>query len=122
MEELSELVQAPVQTVVEAQQFAEKLTAESIQVVVVSLGGEGALCVTKGASLYAEAPKGQVINTVGAGDSLVALMVLGISEVLPLEEAFRFGVAAGSATAFNEDLAEGYQIQELVKKIDIKKI
>ena len=50
-------------------------------------------------------PQGQVVNTVGSGDSTVAGMVAGLASGLSIQDAFKQAVASGTATAFDEDLA-----------------
>lgn len=119
-EELEELVGQKITTIEETVNYAKQLVAQGVQVVVVSLGAKGAICSSKVETLLAQAPKGEVVNTVGAGDSLVAGMMAQIVKVRSLEEAFRYGVAAGSATAFQEDLCKADQIEQLVNEVVIR--
>lgn len=87
--------------------------------VLVSMAGEGALFLTEEGCYRAAAPKGKVINSVGAGDSMiggfVAAYMLGESRL----DAFRTGVASGSATAFAQDLATGAEIRALLEQVHI---
>ena len=74
--------------------------------VLISLGGDGALLLTEhGEQMQLDAPKGELQNAVGAGDSMVAGFLAGYMEHAPYEEAFQMAVAAGSASAFSEHLA-----------------
>ncbi len=67
------------------------------QVLVISLGAAGALMVTKDSSLHIRPPAVPIISKVGAGDSMVAGIVLHLSRGKPLKESVIFGVAAGTA-------------------------
>lgn len=53
-----------------------------------------------------EAPKGKVLNSVGAGDSMVAGFLAGWMDKRDYEHAFRLGIASGSASAFSQGLAD----------------
>lgn len=122
IEELGELFDTKISTKEEALHFAKKLVGKGIQHVVVSMGGEGALLVTKDLALHAEAPKGQVVNTVGAGDSLVAGFLASFTKSEDATEAFRYGVASGSATAFSSDLCEKNDVDQLLDQITIRSL
>jgi 6-phosphofructokinase 2 len=65
--------------------------------VVVSLGAEGALLVTAEQAERFPAIAVPAKSTVGAGDSMLAGIVLGLTRGLPIREAVRFGIAAGAA-------------------------
>ena len=62
-----------------------------------------------------DAPKGIVNNTVGAGDSMTAGFIAGYIEKRDYEYALRYGLAAGSATAFSDRLASYEEIQKVLK-------
>lgn len=115
--ELAELVGEKITTFEQIVQAAKKLVAQGIRFVVVSLGSKGAVCVTETNVIRAESPKGVAVNTVGAGDSVVAAMTAKLVEGTSLIEAFRYGVAAGSATAFSEDLCHGEEVEALVSQV-----
>ena len=122
LEELGELFQVSLQTAEQAIPYAKKLQALGAMYVIVSLGGDGALLVTEEDVFYANAPKGQVVNTVGAGDSVVATTIAFYSRNVAIQEAFRYGVAAGSATAFQLDLCKKEDVIKLVNDVSIKKL
>ena len=63
------------------------------------------------------APKGELKNGVGAGDSMVAGFVAGWLEKQDYEYAFRMGVATGSASAFSEQLATAAQVQKVYEQL-----
>ena len=80
--------------------------------VVVSLGEKGALLLEEsGRCLGCRSPRGQAVSTVGAGDSLVAGFLYGCQLHGTLEGGLKWGVAAGAATAFQEDIATGSQVK-----------
>ena len=86
--------------------------------ILVSLGGDGAILVSETGGVYqSAAPQGRVVNTVGAGDSMVAGFLAGYLKNRSLLEAFHTGIAAGSASAFSEDLATGKEVSALLKTI-----
>ncbi|WP_414044800.1 1-phosphofructokinase [Macrococcus equi] len=101
---------------------ARQLQHQGAQNVLVSLGGEGAILVTKDACYKAVVPEGKVINTVGSGDSTVAGMVAGFSKGKNIKDSLKQAVACGTATAFTEDLATREQIDAIINNITITKI
>ena len=91
--------------------------------VIISLGGEGALYIDKNFSLFAQplGVKENVVNTVGAGDSVVAGFVNYMLKHNDVERAFRFAVACGTATSFSEDIGELNFIEEIYNKLVIER-
>ena len=91
--------------------------------VLVSMAGKGAVLLAEDGSVYAaEAPKGTLKNGVGAGDSMVAGFLAGYGESGDYEHAFRMGLAAGSASAFSEQLATKDEIKKVYETCKITKI
>lgn len=87
--------------------------------VLISMAAEGALLLTEeDAVIFHEAPRGKVVNSVGAGDSMVAGFVAGWRKSGSYAEALRLGIAAGSASAFCETLATGEEILRLYGELD----
>ena len=85
--------------------------------VLVSMAGEGAILVTEDGNVYPSAAyKGNVVNSVGAGDSMVAGFIYGYLKNKDYKEAFETGLCAGSASAFSENLATKEQVEELLIK------
>ncbi|WP_226580408.1 1-phosphofructokinase [Halobacillus litoralis] len=120
--ELGDLFGVEIDTVEKAAEFGEKLLHKGIEHVIVSMGGNGAVYINKEQKLFANVPKGEVKNSVGAGDSVVAGFLSSLTNGNPSHEAFRYGVAAGSATAFQDDLCEKENVEELVEQIQISTI
>lgn len=82
-----------------AKALIEKYNCE---IVVVSMGSEGAKLINKDRTYFVAAPKVQKKSTVGAGDSMVGGIVWALSQNLPLEDVLKWGVACGSAATMNE--------------------
>lgn len=86
--------------------YGKKLQELGAKNVLISLAGEGAVLVAENGVIYeSPAPKGMLINGVGAGDSMIAGFLSGWLEGQDYEHAFYMGIAAGSASAFSEYLA-----------------
>lgn len=97
--------------------YAKKLQGMGAQNVIISMAGNGAVLVDKnGGTTKMGVPKGKVVNSVGAGDSMVAGFIAGYSEKGDYEYALRMGTAAGSATAFSEGLATKEKVTQLIDK------
>ncbi|ARF13357.1 1-phosphofructokinase [Sporosarcina ureae] len=121
-QELGELVGKTIHSKQEAVGYAKKLVGEGIQHVVISMGKEGALYVSATETLAATAPKGKLVNSVGAGDSLVSGFIASYSIDGHAENAFRYGVASGSATAFQSDLCKKEDVESLLSQVIITKL
>lgn len=97
--------------------YAKQLQEKGAVNVLVSMAGEGAVLIDENGEVYqSEAPKGTVVNSVGAGDSMVAGFIYGYLKYGNYSEAFRYGLATGSASAFKEELASLEDVEELYKK------
>ena len=91
---------------------ARKLQKMGARNVIVSMGGSGAAMVTESAqSLYVRAARGQLVNSVGAGDSMIAGFVHEYIRSDNYFSALNFATAAGSACAFTKNLATREQIE-----------
>ena len=98
--------------------YAKKLQEAGAKNVLISMAGEGAVFISeKGDVLKSEAPKGKVVNSVGAGDSMVAGFMTGYLETGDYEKAFKMGLCTGSASAFSPDLATRPEVEALLKTI-----
>ena len=104
--ELGEIFDVKLTTREEVIPYGRKLQEKGARNVLVSMAGEGAVLIAEDGQVFdAPAPKGKLINGVGAGDSMVAGFVAGWIEKQDYEYAFHMGVASGSASAFSENLA-----------------
>ncbi len=115
LHELEELFGAALASEEEILRYAGRLRKLGAKNVLVSMAGEGSLLLDEAGNSHRErAAKGTVKNSVGAGDSMVAGFLAGYLERADYEHALRLGTAAGSATAFSEDLAEREEILRLL--------
>lgn len=96
--------------------YAKELQQQGARNVLVSMAGEGALLLTEQGDIKKSTPpKGKVVNSVGAGDSMVAGFLAGYQRTGgDYDAAFHLGLAAGSATAFCEWLAGKDEIERLL--------
>ena len=116
--ELGEIFDVELRTRVSVVPYAKKLQEQGAQNVIVSMAGEGAVLVAAdGTVSMHEAPKGTLVNGVGAGDSMVAGFLAGWAEKADYEHAFRMGLAAGSASAFSEYLATKEEVRSVYDSI-----
>ena len=120
--ELGELFDKKIDTADDAIHYGKILVEQGAQNVIVSMAGDGALLINKEAVYSATIPQGTVKNSTGAGDSLVAGFIGKWDQTKDLLQAFQYGVASGSATAFNYDLAEKQDIEALLPQVHITKI
>ena len=117
-EELEETVKCNIHTKEDIINSAKTLQEMGAQNVLVSLGNDGAILITKeGETYFSEAPKGQVINTVGAGDSMVAGFLAGYYKTKDYEYALKMGVSAGSASAFSVNLATKEEVDSIFNQL-----
>lgn len=97
---------------------AKKLQDLGAENVLVSMAGDGALLLDeKGTVHRIGCPKGTVVNSVAAGDSMVAGFLAGYMQSGDYGYALKLGTAAGSATAFSLGLGEKELIDELMKQL-----
>ncbi|MGN1387149.1 MAG: 1-phosphofructokinase [Bacillus sp. (in: firmicutes)] len=120
--ELSELFGTKITTVEEVIPYGKKVVEMGAQNVIVSMAGDGALLFTNGEVYTATIPKGKVLNSVGAGDSLVAGFIGTYAKEQDFVKAFQTAVATGSATAFSQDLATKEKIDSLMNQVVITKL
>ncbi|MBP5404752.1 MAG: 1-phosphofructokinase [Clostridia bacterium] len=118
-EELEEMFEVKITNDDELILTAKRLLALGAENVIVSLGGDGALLVGRNVETsLREAPQGKVVNTVGAGDSLVAGFIDAYVDTHDVSAAFRRGIATGSASAFSETLATKEEVEAVLKQMD----
>ncbi len=114
--ELGEIYGVTLATQDEVIPYAKKLQEEGARNVLISMAGEGAVFISeKGDVLKSPAPKGKVVNSVGAGDSMVAGFLTGyMDNDGDYEKAFKMGLCTGSASAFSPDLATRPEVEALL--------
>ncbi|MCI6653440.1 MAG: 1-phosphofructokinase [Ruminococcus sp.] len=98
--------------------YARELKKKGAKNVLVSMAGDGAVLVDENNIAHKiGTPKGKVVNSVGAGDSMVAGFLAGYLEKGDYQYALRMGTASGSASAFSEGLATKQEVMDLLTKI-----
>ena len=107
--ELGEIVGAEINTREEACMYAKKLQ---------EMGAKNVLVTETGEEYQSEPPKGKVVNSVGAGDSMVAGFIAGYLKNHSYEEAFKMGLCTGSASAFSQELATKDEVESLMKDFE----
>ncbi|MBR1384954.1 MAG: bifunctional hydroxymethylpyrimidine kinase/phosphomethylpyrimidine kinase, partial [Ruminococcus sp.] len=112
--ELSEMFGADIDSIEDIERYAGKLKEMGAKNVLVSMAEDGALLIDENGMVHiAGVCKGEVINSVGAGDSMLAGFIAGADK--GYEYALKLGTAAGGATAFSEGLATGERIMVLLE-------
>ena len=116
--ELGEIFEVTLKTREDVIPYGRKLQEKGARNVLVSMAGEGAVLIAEDGQVFdTPAPKGKLINGVGAGDSMVAGFVAGWIEKQDYEYAFHMGVASGSASAFSENLATKEEIINVYNQV-----
>ncbi len=116
--ELGEIFGAELKTREEVIPYAKKMQEMGAVNVLVSMAGEGAVLAAGDGSIHdAPAPEGRLINGVGAGDSMVAGFLAGWMEQKDYSHAFAMGIAAGSASAFSEQLATKEEVKAVYRQV-----
>ena len=116
--ELGDIFGVQLKTREEVIPYGKKLQIMGAQNVLISMAGEGAVLIAADGRIFSTpAPKGILINGVGAGDSMVAGFMAGWMAKKDYEYAFHMGVSAGSASAFSENLATKEEIEAVYQQI-----
>lgn len=113
--ELEEIFDVTIQTKKEAVHYAGLLQERGAKNVLVSLSGDGAVFVSETGEIFeAEVPAGKLVNAVGSGDSMIAGFLAGLETTADYKKAFHMAVAAGSASAYSEELATKAEVMALL--------
>lgn len=116
--ELGELFGVTLSTREAVVPYARRLQERGARNVLISMAGQGAVLVAEDGSVHlTPAPKGTLVNAVGAGDSMVAGFLAGWQEQHDYGHAFRMGVAAGSASAFSRYLATREEVERVYTQL-----
>jgi 6-phosphofructokinase 2 len=119
--ELQDLTGEALEDEAQQERAARRLIEDGrVRVIVLSLGAGGALVISgEGRSGYVRSPIVPIRSKVGAGDSMVGGLVLGLTRGLPLMDAVRFGVAAGAAAVMTDgtELCRRYDVERLFARM-----
>ncbi|EGP4894063.1 1-phosphofructokinase [Enterococcus faecium] len=100
--------------------YGQRLVELGAENVLLSLGEKGAILFTKDRMFRGNSPKGKVVNTACAGDTMLGAFLAGYMNRRPLDETLRKSIAAGSSTAFRKGLTDFLDMEELSKQIKIR--
>lgn len=116
--ELGEIFGVELKTDKEIITYAKKLKEKGARNVLISMAGDGAILITEdGETIKSNVANGKVVNSVGAGDSMVAGFIAGYLKSGDYNEALKLGTACGGATAFSQGLATKDKIDEIYKTL-----
>ena len=116
--ELGEIFGKVLKTDEEIIECAKAMQEKGARNVLVSMAGDGAIFVGEtGEVIKSMPPQGKVVNSTGAGDSMVAGFIAGYLDGGEYRKAFLMGLSAGSASAFSENLATGAEVMALYNSI-----
>ncbi|MDQ8570982.1 1-phosphofructokinase [Enterococcus faecium] len=101
--------------------YGQRLVELGAENVLLSLGEKGAILFTKDRVFRGNSPKGKVVNTACAGDTMLGAFLAGYMNRRPLDETLRKSIATGSSTAFRKGLTDFLDVEELSKQIKIRK-
>lgn len=117
--ELAEMFGVELKSADEIVFYAKQLQSMGARNVLISMAGKGAILADENGAVHQmKPPKGVVKNSVGAGDSMVAGFIAGYLKNQDLREAFRMGVATGSASAFSDTLATRAEVMKLLNEMN----
>ncbi|ASP28133.1 1-phosphofructokinase [Spiroplasma corruscae] len=107
----------------EIKKLVNELKSMGAENVLLSMGSKGSMFFANNNDIYkVGVAKGKLVNSVGAGDSMLAGFVYGLHNNLSIEDTLKYAAASGGATAFTEWLANKEQIYSLVNQIEVNKI
>lgn len=116
--ELGEIFGVDPETRDEVVPYGQRLQELGARNVLISMAGEGAVFLAEDGSVWkSPAPEGRLVNSVGAGDSMVAGFMAGWLQRQDYEHAFHMGLAAGSASAFSENLCTREEVEAFYDRI-----
>jgi len=123
-EEAHELTGLPVNTPAEIAAVGMAISAMGPASVIISLGKVGAVLVDKGKAWLAASPKIVAANPIGAGDSMVAGIVWGLSQGDSMQDALCKGIACGAATASQKGTSVGSreQVNDLLSQVQMREV
>ncbi|MBE5778612.1 MAG: 1-phosphofructokinase [Clostridiales bacterium] len=122
--EIEAIVRKELKTLRGIREAALFLMDYGAQNVIVSMGKLGAVLITGNKTLFAPALSVEARSTVGAGDAMIGGVMMGLDNGLPLEEAFRYGVAAGAASVMTDGtgLLHKDEFDALVPRVTVQEV
>ncbi len=121
--ELEDLFNAKFDSTKELIKIGKNLVESGVQNIIISMGSDGAIFIGgKNVAFRAFVPKINSVSTIGAGDSVIAGFVYAFDNGSTLEDSFKFGVAAGTATALKGNLCEFQDVKKILCQIRVEDI
>lgn len=121
--ELGEIFGVTIETEEQIVDYAKKLQEMGARNVLISRGGDGAMIITETGEVYtSNVPKGTLVNSVGAGDSMLSGFMAKFIETEDYAASLKQGAATGSATAFSVGIAKKSFIEELLPQVVVTKL
>lgn len=122
-QELAEIFGVAIEKEVDIVRYVKELQDRGARNVIVSRGGDGSLLVTEEGRVFrANVPDGKLVNSVGAGDSMVAGFMASYNSTGDYKESLRQGAASGSATAYSVGIGTRELIESLIKEINVEEV
>lgn len=118
--ELAQLFSVELETKDDIVKYGKKCLEIGAQYAIVSMGGDGAMFFDKDKVYYSPVVKGQLVNSVGAGDSMIAGFVGAIKSGRSPIDSFRYSVATGTATAFCEDIGKKEEVDNILSRVVVE--
>jgi 1-phosphofructokinase len=113
--ELGEIFGVSLKTKEEVIPYALRFREMGARNVLVSMAQDGAVLAAEDGNIYqGPAPEGKLVNSVGAGDSMVAGFIAGYLTAGNFRDAFRTGLCTGTASACSEELATREQVERIL--------
>lgn len=100
-------------------ELGKKLISMGAEQILLSLGAEGCMYINADTVLYANAPKGKVVNTACSGDTLLGVFLAKRNQGISLEESLAYAVASGSSTAFREGITDFSDVEDLLMQVEV---
>lgn len=117
--EIGQLFNKPIDTLESAIPLGQRLVADGVENIIISFAAKGAVFINENNVFFATVPNGEVKNSVGAGDSVVAGFIAHYLETNDVIASFRYGIAAGSASAFSDGFCTKDSVSKLLNEVEI---
>ncbi len=123
-DEIKQICKVDINSQEELIETAKILQKTGIEIVAISLGGDGVLVVTDSGVYQGKIPPIKVVNTTGCGDSMVAGFAVGMATGKSIEETIGFAVCTGSANALTKKTGSFEQevLEDLLTKVTVAKL
>jgi 1-phosphofructokinase family hexose kinase len=121
--ETERLLGRAIDTVEDAARAAQELHTGGVPVVIVSIGEKGAALACAEGCWTAVPPRVRTVSTIGSGDSMIAGVLSVLMRNGTMDDALRWGTAAGAATAMTDgsDICTAQQVRELLPQVEVKR-